>query len=68
MGTVLLTVTAAWLALCALVTLACALVARGGLREDRRRARLDRELARLLDEARDGDASSGIPRPRVTTG
>ncbi len=57
MGTVLLTVTAAWLALCALATVACALVARGGLREDRRRAGLDRELARLIDEARDLQAS-----------
>jgi hypothetical protein len=57
MTTVVLVAIAAWLVLSALVAAACALVARGGLREDRQR--LDRDLASLLE--REGD----VPRPRA---
>ena len=62
MTAVVLTVLVAWLVLAALVAGGCALVARGGLREDRRRGYLDEDLERLL--APDAD----VPRPRATIG
>lgn len=64
MTAVVLTVIAAWLVLAALVTVGCALVTRGGLREDRRRGYVDEDLERLL--AQDEDVV--IPLPRATIG
>ena len=55
MSAVVLTVIAAWLVLAALVAVGCALVARGGLREDRRRGYL-------------GEADAARPVPRTRTG
>jgi hypothetical protein len=63
---VVLTVIAVWLGLSALATVACALVARSGLREDGRRGYLDKEHARLLDAAPEEDRPR-IPRPRVAS-
>jgi hypothetical protein len=47
MGAVVLTAIAVWLVLSALTTVVWTLVARGGLREDRWRARMDAKPARL---------------------
>ena len=63
MSAVVLTVIAAWLVLSILSTVACTLVARGGLEEDGRRGYLDLELAGMLD-AEDA-ARTGFPAPRV---
>ena len=63
MGAVLIAVAALWLVLSVLVTAACALVARAGLREDVRRGYLDADLAGLDGStARVGDPTVPLPR------
>jgi hypothetical protein len=63
MSAVVLTVIVAWLVLSALTTVAWTLLARGGLREDLRRGRLDDDLARVHADA-DDERESALPRPR----